>query len=587
MILEKLYVFSLIDKCKLKEYKINNGSISVILGVKKDEITEGNGAGKTTFIECINTLLGARLPDDFIKSEELLKRDIFIILRTSVNKKIKFLGRRITDSENGYILNDDEVTLDLGEWIIKPNDEFKNIVEEYNYGKNNESEMPSFAQVREYIIRNEKTGFNSILLDRRSAIENNRIIAFLSMFPCNTEKDILVYKDKLKELNKKKKLIDEIAGEIKELKIAKKKILLEKDKLQNIVDNTDISKKITIDREAYKTAKLELSDIQNKIYKLEKIKEQYQKNINNLEEKISEIKKLNDVEQFYQSLINYFPNQLKVNYSQMQEFYEFMLDNRGEYFLEKINELDGKLEEFVIRRKQLQQIIEDTTKVLQQDNIVEDINIIIEELNNKNMELAEINVKIDYFNQKKNVNTEINKIKSKMIQKLEEEQKLFEQYLLNKQNLSDIFDSIVDETYKDEKGLLEYEIEQNTNGNRNTGRIKAECQIEDEKSHGRHYMKINMFDVTLLINRVNKNGLIEYLIHDGSYCKPDDKFAKGRLIRYIDKILSEKKAGQYVITANIDEFNDEDIKWLKDNNKVIANLDREDDNKNRFFGFKY
>lgn len=587
MILEKLYVFSLIDKQKLKEYKINNGSVNIILGIKKDGITEGNGAGKTTFIECINTLLGGKLPDDFIKSVELLKRDVFIVLKVEINKKIKFIGRRITDSENGYILNNNELTLDLDEWIINPNDEFKNKVEEYNYGQNNKSEMPSFAQVREYLIRNEKLGFNSILLDRRSAIENNRIIAFLSMFPCNTEKHILKYKGTLKELNKKKKLIDEISGEIKELKISKKKVILERDKLQNIVENTDISKKISVDRERYRITKLELSDTQNKIYKLEKIKEQYQKNINNLEEKISEIKKLNDVEQFYQSLVNYFPNQLKVNYSQIQEFYDFMLDNRGEYFSEKINELDGELEELVIRRAQLQQIIEDSTKVLQQDNIVEDINVIVEELNNKNMELAEINIKIDYFNQKKNVNTEINKIKSQMIKKLEEEQKLFEEYLLNKQKLSDVFDSIVDETYKDEKGVLEYEIEQNTNSNRSTGRIKAECQIEDEKSHGRHYMKINMFDITLLLNRVSNNGLIKYLIHDGSYCKPDDKFAKGRLIRYVDKLLGEKKCGQYIITANIDEFNDEDIKWFKDNNKIIANLDREDDNKNRFFGFKY
>ncbi|MDF2882771.1 MAG: hypothetical protein K0R54_3328 [Clostridiaceae bacterium] len=50
MILEKLYVFSLINNYKLKEYKINNGSVNIIIGIKKDEITEGNGAGKTTFI---------------------------------------------------------------------------------------------------------------------------------------------------------------------------------------------------------------------------------------------------------------------------------------------------------------------------------------------------------------------------------------------------------------------------------------------------------------------------------------------------------------------------------------------------------
>lgn len=49
---------------------------------------------------------------------------------------------------------------------------------------------------------------------------------------------------------------------------------------------------------------------------------------------------------------------------------------------------------------------------------------------------------------------------------------------------------------------------------------------------------VNIFDLTLYPNRFTNNFKLQYLIHDGSYCKPDDLFTKGRLIRYIDKILT-------------------------------------------------
>lgn len=586
MILKKLSIYSLINNEKIKEYDINNIGLSVILGSKKDDLTEANGAGKTTFIECLNTLLGKDLPEHFIKSNELNSRDIFLVLLVSIDNSYIFLGRRITDKINGYILNNDNFTLDLSKWNCISNDDYRNKLQEFNYFNLNADHFPSYAKVREYISRDEKQGFNSILLSNRNSITNYKIISFLSLFPFNIETDILKYKNRIKELNQTKKLINSLSGDIKDLRIEQKKITDEINELQNIVDNSDINKKINIDREKYSTAKIKLNTIQRKIFKLEKIKLQYAKNVDNLQQKIKDIKKLNDIEDFYNNLIEYFPNNLKKNYQQIKEFYDFMLENRGKYFNNKIEQIEEELRELFKERKNIEKIINDSSKVLQDNNIIQDINSIIEEINTKNLLLAEVNVKINYYDQKKLIEKQINKEKAQIITKIEKAQLEFEECEMNEEKLKNIFDKLLDITYG-EKGDLVFEMEQSIDQNKNTGRIKFECSIEDEKSHGRHIMRVNIFDLTLLLNRINENFVIPYLIHDGSYCKPDDKFAKGRLIQYIDKRLQEIQSGQYIITANIDEFNDEDILWLIENHKVIANLDREDNSKNRFFGFKY
>lgn len=99
-------------------------------------------------------------------------------------------------------------------------------------------------------------------------------------------------------------------------------------------------------------------------------------------------------------------------------------------------------------------------------------------------------------------------------------------------------------------------------------------------------MKINMFDLALLLNRVDSNSGCQFLIHDGSYCKPNPD-AKAKIINYVDEYLKNKECGQYFITLNKSEINAEDLSTIRKQKMVVAEFDREYENKNRFFGFKY
>lgn len=59
--------------------------------------------------------------------------------------------------------------------------------------------------------------------------------------------------------------------------------------------------------------------------------------------KTRDIKKLNDVAPFYKQLVGYFPESINKNYTEIESFYNFMVENRGNYFKDKINKLDMKI----------------------------------------------------------------------------------------------------------------------------------------------------------------------------------------------------------------------------------------------------
>ena len=133
---------------------------------------------------------------------------------------------------------------------------------------------------------------------------------------------------------------------------------------------------------------------------------------------------------------------------------------------------------------------------------------------------------------------------------------------------------------------MKYEFVDKFNQSANTGRVKITCNIPDDDAHGRYFMKINMFDLAMLINRINQGEGIPFLIHDGSYSKPAQR-NKENLLRYIDSYLNMKQYGQYFVTVNVEELSEEFIKEATKNNCIVIRLKRNESNEDRFMGVKY
>ena len=116
--------------------------------------------------------------------------------------------------------------------------------------------------------------------------------------------------------------------------------------------------------------------------------------------------------------------------------------------------------------------------------------------------------------------------------------------------------------------------------------MKIKCEISEEEAHGRFYMKINMFDISLLLNRVIQKQGLPFLFHDGSYSKPA-KNNKEQLLRIVDDYLKQHQYGQYFVTVNVEELSKSFLEEENTKKCIVAKLQRESTNKDRFIGLKY
>lgn len=580
MNLNEMYVISLKNKEILNSYIFNKAGVNIILGVAK---TDSNGVGKTAMVDGIRMILGEAMPIDFCGKEELAKRDIMLVLKVQIEDGYKYLARHIINPNEGYI--SDKISFDIRGWESYDIKEYRTKIQSYIYNNVSESNIPSLQEIREYIIRDEKLGFNEIGLPKRKAIKVSQCLNFLSLLPIDYEEQINKFKKEQATLENEIKLLKTISKDIVKLRNDKIKIESEISKLKNMLDTANINQKIDYDEVKYMEAKQELKKIEVLILKNDFKKKQFEQSINNLTEKHNKVKELIELDNYYSQLLNYFPNDLIKNYEEMEAFFSFMLENRGDYFKEQISRLIKEEESIKKEKQKVQEIIANCSKVFQNELILEDIYNINDDLNTEYMKLADIKVKIDKYDGINDLTKQFNEKGKQILEKTIEYEMEYNKYSKNISDIEKYFKDIVNETYN-EDGLLEYKYENDAKRNASTGRIKITCQIADENSHGRLYMKINMFDLALFFNRIDKKSYCQFLIHDGSYCKPNPE-SKAKIIKYVDSHLKSIGRGQYFITLNKSEIEKDDLLDFREKDMIIAEFDRELENKNRFFGCKY
>jgi len=569
-------------------YKFNETGLNIILGQKGFENDETNGVGKTALVECIKYCLGASLPLCFKNKLELFKHNIFVILEVIFNKKTLRIGRFLYDDSFAYITDNQKIvyTLSLSEMYNK--DDFKFFIEKLVYDFLNEDETiapPSFASVREYLMREEKSGFQDIGLMRRTAVNVNQLLSFLSLIPYYFESNLNTVKNVIKDLKNELSIIKEIGKEIKEIQKKHEGTINEIAELKKNLETADVSSKISYDEKKYYILKENLSITQQKIHQLEYAKKQHEKNIKSLEENLKKVQDIIDLKDFYSQILDYFPERLIKNYDEMNNFYNFMIENRGAYFNKQIESLSARLQHLTNERLGYLKELSACTKFVKNSDLVVDLREISNQINDKYKEIAEYEFKIEKYKAKKSKEEEIKK-QEKILEELTEKyEAVFRKYKKNIDNIIEHFYKLNEVAYG-EKGTLNYNFENSVQGRATTGRIKITCNIPDEEAHGRFLMKINMFDIALLLNRLDQNSGLLFLFHDGSYSKPAPSI-KGNMLVYIDNYLKEASKGQYFITINTEELKEKDLLILEKQGAIVAKLERTDNNVNRALGVKY
>ena len=94
-----------------------------------------------------------------------------------------------------------------------------------------------------------------------------------------------------------------------------------------------------------------------------------------------------------------------------------MLENRGDYFKSRIETLEEELSKLQLTKKELQNIISESTKIFQNTQLVDDIHNINQQLNVEYQKLADVKMKIDKYNEINNLTKELNKKEKKFLRK--------------------------------------------------------------------------------------------------------------------------------------------------------------------------
>lgn len=604
MIFKNLSVISFSEKRIYNYYEFNNIGLNIILGERGTDKDETNGVGKTALIESLRYCISSNLPDAFKKKAELIHHDLCVVLEVLCEEKAIRIRRSFSDDSIIYVTNDiDSDPYSIIGWDPIPKQNYAEYVQRIMYADMDfgiEEQPPTFASVREFLMRDEKSGYgNNIYLANRSALSMSKILAFLSLLPYDLEGKLALQKKVIKSLENEKKIILDIGKDIKDIRNSRDKAIAEIRKLKTMLAEASISHKIEYDESKYYELKSRIDHIQQRIHQLEFARRQHLQNIQDLEDNLKKAKEFINLKPFYEQIVKYFPDQLSKNYDEMLSFYQYMLDNRGGYFKKQIDKIEKQLKPLYSQQDSCLEELSEVTKLVKNSELVIDLQQISNEITEKYKRIAEFEYKIELYSKKGSIENSIRKEKANLEKLVEQYKQFFSESSNRVEIIQKHFQDLVEITYKgDAIGNLDYIFEDSVQGRVNTGRIKIDCSLTDEQSYGRSNMKIILFDLALLLNRIDHNSGLLFLFHDGPFGQITGPTIKYAMLMHIDRYLKKAGGGQYFVTLNVEELNgivdsdgsneaDTILKSFEKAKTIIARLQRTSDDTSRFMGIKY
>lgn len=605
MIFDNIAIIDLVKKERLAYYKFNKVGINVILGEKNTNDDDTNGVGKTALCLAVRYCISEKLPAAFVGKSEFVKHNAHVILNVIINGKQHRIRRCLYD-DSVVNLTDDNSVDDFSSvgWNIYTKADFATYIQNIMYKNISPSlgeTIPSFASVCELLMRDEKQGYaTDIYLPNRQKLRTSKCLAFLSSMQCNFEEQLSLIKAKIKELNKEKEIIETIGKDIKNIREKHKETLNEINVLKEMLSNASVERKIEYDQKKYIELKQQINNIQRQINQLEFSKNQHEKNISNLEDNLKKAKEFVQLEIFYNQILNYFPEQLICNYEQMCSFYQSMLDDRGKYFTNQINKIKKKLNVLYNQNENYLKELSDITLLMKGSELVSDLQTISNQINEKHQVLAEYEFKIKSYSERDAIFKQIENEKNRFKKEKERLKEAFELNYSVINNIQSYFGKFINVSCLTPgaiNGELQYSFEDSEKANVPTGRINIKCNLSDQDSYGRGNLKIILFDLSLLLNRIDTNIGLNFLFHDGPYVQITNPKIKFNILCYINDLLHKKGKGQYFVTMNVEELQtnikNEDgdsiniIEYFKNNESTVATLLRTEDSEQRCMGFRY
>jgi len=355
--------------------------------------------------------------------------------------------------------------------------------------------------------------------------------------------------------------------------------ILELEKNINVYNDYSFDKNVT--EETVKNISSEISKYNQKRYNLsidiEKISRALEEEINTID--------LDQLENIFNEVNLYFPEQLKKNYEELIEFNKIIFVEREEALKKKLSKLSAEHKEVNQMLEVLNKQREKNIKILNENEFykkkakeIVELEIQKEKLEKLKIELKELEKKLENITKKTEIENKHNTIVSELKIEVSKENETYE-------NIKKIFQKITKKIFPERNGRIIINLNNNNNP-------EFDLYLEDKfenrtaEDDGGTYKGILMACFCLSVaSYYSQFRYHKFLFQDGML-EGEDNRKKELVIKTIKELCTQYDL-QYITTAIEDEINNDEVKELLNEENIIAKLTDGDNGSGTLFGFEF
>ena len=414
----------------------------------------------------------------------------------------------------------------------------------------------TFSSLLDFIIRDEKVGFSDpISRIRRAQWVQYRSVQSLFGLPASAEEVSSKLQEEVASLRLSLGALQEeldthgITGDdkIENLKLSATARLL---RIREDIEQVRVAPALEKTRTEYREVRAEFTEIVAALSKKERYLRGYESNRTDLRDKSKAITELLKVEEFYDDLVRFFPEQLAQNISEFQAFFDNLSDDRERYYADLIAEIRADIKLLQARRNHLEPILDALAKQFRSTSLLRDISTLAAGEERIQGEIRSLEKLRGLLLERDNTQERIEELNSLRRATVAKGKQLEGQFRSRRRMLINLFHELISEIYGVDDGELAFEYNSNLDSS-TAGRTEVTCSIPSQSSHGRTYARINIFDFVWFLGEKGDGDFRPgFLAHDGSYSKIS-RDVKAKMLKAVASRLGER---QYIITINEGEL---------------------------------
>jgi uncharacterized protein YydD (DUF2326 family) len=544
-------VYSDLQKFKHLDFK---KGLNIVLADKSPNATDKqtrNRAGKSSLVEIIHFLLGARCEKD-----SLFKRPELI--NSTFGMELDLDGRFTRIERTGIKPSPLTVAGNFAEWPFKPtqkksnfvisNENWKATLGKFMFGLSEiqDSHAPSFRSLISYFARRDREGGMqraTVQSSHQQIVDQQVNISFLIGLDWTVPQGWQAIREREKQVEQLKHSMAEgaLGPVIGSASSIKSELIVAQDRARKLLESV-AAFKVAKD---YHDLEIEASKLTQKLSSIADENTLDHRYLSELEKASGEetTPPPNDLEVLYREAGVILPNAIKKRFDDVKVFHESVVRNRRSYLLLEMQNAKQRIAEREEEKIKIDLRRSEVMNILSSTGALEQFTALQAELTRVNAQVESLRQKYETAEALESGTLKLKSERTRLVELLRqdysEEEKTIEDAILT-------FSGISSTLYEDESaGSLT--ITPTENG------PEFDPHIPGEKSKGVNNMQMFCFDMTLMLLCLKRGQSPGFLIHDSHLFDGVDERQTGKALA-LGRDLAEKFNFQYIVTMNTDDI---------------------------------